>query len=231
MKFLPGIAIAEARGSIGGTTFSRNRFGQYTRGRAVPVNPNSDRQQAARNIFSQLAELWTSALTDVERAAWDLYASNVAFKDSLGQDIFLTGFNHYIRSNSITLAGGVARVDDGPTIFTLAETDETLEVTGSEATQLLSVAFDDTLDWAGEDEALMQIAMSRPQGAGTLFIKGPFRVADFILGSSITNPSSPQTMTAPFFITDGQVLQVQARILRADGRLSEPFLDTLAAGA
>ncbi len=230
MKYQSHI-FAEARGSVAGLTYTRNKFGLVVRAKASPVNPNTDRQQAVRNIFSALAELWTSALSEVQRAAWNLYASNITMKDSQGQDIFLTGFNHFIRSNAVNLAAGGTRVDDGPTIFTLADTDETLAVTGSEATQLLTVAFDDTEAWVDEDGAFMQVSMSKPQGAGTQFIKGPYRVADFIAGDSVTPETSPVTMTAPWTITEGQVLAVQARILRADGRLSEPFQDTLAAGA
>lgn len=229
--YRPGPLVSEVSGSIGGQTFARNRSGQYVRQRANPVNPSTDRQQAVRNIFSQLTEEWTSQLTDTQRDDWALYADNVTVKNKLGEDIHLTGLNHYVRSNSIVLRAGDTRIDDAPTIFTLADTDETIVVTGSQATQLLSIAFDDTRDWCSEDGAQMQILMSKPQGAGTTFIGNPFRLAGFLAGDSGTPITSPQTLTAPFTITDGQVISVQARILRADGRLSEPFRTTFAAGA
>lgn len=223
-KFTPGVT-GLIRGSIGSTTFSKNRFGWYMKIKAAPVNPSSSRQQAIRNIFSQLTELWTSTLTQAQRDAWSLWASQVELLDRDGNPYFMTGFNAYIRSNTVALDAGVTRIDDGPTIFTMAPTDSTLAATASEATQLLSIAFDTGLDWVDQNDGVLQILMSRPQGAGTEFIKGPFQLAGIVQGDAVTPPTSPQTFTVPFAVAEGQKLEVQARILEEDGRLSQPFRD------
>lgn len=223
MKFLPGPAIAQASGSVGGQTFSRNRSGAYIRTRAIPVNPSSSRQSTVRAIFSTLVNAWNNLLSQAERDGWNLYASNIIVKDKLGQDITWTGMNHFVRSNSVVLAGGEGRVDVAPSIFTFADTDPTAAATVDEAGQEISLAFDDTLAWAGEDDALMQVAMSRPQNGGRQFIDPVFRVAGFLPGNTATPLTSPQVLDAPFPVTTGQSVLVQMRILRADGRLSEPF--------
>jgi hypothetical protein len=213
----------QTSGSIGGTTYSHNRYGMYTRGRTVPVNPNTDRQAGARNRLSQLASYWLSTLTAAERAAWNLYGSSVVMKNALGDDIYLSGFSHFLRSNCQALQVGNSIVEPGPTVFTLPETDSAIVPSVSEATQQISLAFDTNLDWVDEDNGFLQVSMSSPKGAGRSFIGGPFRYAGSISGDSTTPPTSPQVIAVPFAVTEGQLVQVQCRIGREDGRLSEPF--------
>lgn len=96
-------------GSQAGTTSSRNRFGQYQRSRATPVNPNSPAQQAARTRLVSSSVAWRG-LTDVQRAAWESYALNHPQNDALGQQVFLTGHQQYIGVNSALAAAGLATV-------------------------------------------------------------------------------------------------------------------------
>ena len=42
-------------GSIGGATWSHNSSGAYIRARSIPVNPNTDRQNAVRVAVRNLA--------------------------------------------------------------------------------------------------------------------------------------------------------------------------------
>lgn len=96
-------------GSQAGTTSSRNRFGQYRRSRAMPVNPNTPGQQSARNRLSAQSQAWRG-LTDAQRAAWESYSQSHPFNDSLGQQIFLTGHQWFISVNTALLAAGMATV-------------------------------------------------------------------------------------------------------------------------
>ena len=231
MKFKPGLIGGSFSGSVGNITASRNRFGSYLRDRAMPINPNSSRQQAVRSRFQSLAFSWGNDLTQAQRDAWILYGQNVTSKDKNGDDINLTGYNHFQRTNSIVLAGSFPQVDDGPTIFTVAEADPTLAAVVDEAGQEISVTFDNTLGWANEDDAGMQIAMTRPASPGVNFIPPIFRVAGFIDGDSITPPTSPTVFPVPFAVSEDQKVIVQARSVRADGRLSDPFRSTTAVTA
>jgi len=56
-------------GSYAQMTASRNRFGQYFRTRAVPVNPATPQQLVQRARLSTNAAGWRD-LTDGERAGW-----------------------------------------------------------------------------------------------------------------------------------------------------------------
>ena len=223
-----GGGVADARGSVGGQVFSKNRYGNYLRARITPVNPSSDRQQEVRNNLASLVERWSAVLTAAQRAAWNTYAANVPWVNKLGESIYLTGYNMYIRSNIAILQVGGTIVDAGPTTLSLPSTDPTFAVTASESTQLVSVAGDDTMDWLDEDGGWLSVSCSLPRSAGREYVQGPFRWMDAVEGDSVTPPTLPATMTAPFTIAEDQVITCQARIIRADGRVSTPFLDTVA---
>lgn len=218
-----GGGVTQISGSIAGTVFARNRYGNYTRPRTKPVNPNSALQVVIRSSLSFLAEAWHGTLTAAQRTAWATYAAAVAMKNRLGETIYLTGFNHFIRSNTILKSQGLTLVDDGPTELALPEKDPTFTVAGDAASQNLSVTFDNTLGWAGEDEGFMFVYMGVPQLITRNFFNGPWKYADKIEGDSVTPPTSPATMAAPMTLVEGQKVFCYARIQRADGRLSEPM--------
>lgn len=218
-----GAGVLDARGSIGGQTFSRNRYGAYARARTTPVNPNSSRQVQVRAFISALASAWSATLTAAQRLEWEVYADAISMTNRLGQSIKLTGFNHFVRGNAARLQCGFSQVAAGPTELALPPADATFAVAISEATQLITVTFDDTADWCDEDDAAMSIAMSSPRGGGVSYLNGPFRFADSIDGDSVTPPSTGDTVAVPFPVAEGQVVAVRARIMRADGRLSSPF--------
>lgn len=94
-------------GSVAGVTSSRNRFGQYRRTRAIPVNPNTTAQQNARDRLSAFSAAWRG-LTQLQRDAWDSYALEHPVTDSLGQTSTLSGSQVYVGVNSAMFAAGFA---------------------------------------------------------------------------------------------------------------------------
>lgn len=218
-----GGGITAMSGSIAGNTFARNRSGAYIRSRTKPVNPNTDRQNDVRAVVAFLVERWSETLTAAERAAWDLYASNVTMKNKLGESIKLTGFNHYIRSNASRIRAGNGAIDAGPVIFELPAQDPAFAVTASEAAQTFSVTFNNALGWATEDGAALIIHGGRPQNAQRNFFAGPWRFSRWLPGIDPGGAVSPAECTSHYAIAEGQHLWVYARITMADGRLSEIF--------
>lgn len=218
-------------GSIGGTTWSRNRYGAYIRNRSVPVNPNTDRQVAVRNIVRALTIAWQNVLTQAQRDAWNVYASNVTWLNRLGQSVNLTGLNHYIRSNTPRLQSDSTRVDAGPVVFNLATAELELVVTASEATQQASIAFDNAAAWANESGGHQYVYGGLPQNGGIQFFGGPWRLIGVIDGDDVTPPVSPQLEDYPFPFAEGQRLWVRTRVSRLDGRLSEFAQTNFLAGA
>lgn len=212
-------------GSMAGNTYARNRSGNYVRARTKPVNPNTARQVAVRSSLTYLTERWSETLTDDQRIAWNLYAASVTMKNRVAEDIKLTGFNHYLRSNThlVVMGHGNIIVDDGPTVFELPEKDPTLAVTATETPQALTITYDNTLPWALEDPAFIWFFQGSPQNAQRNFFAGPHRNVGGIVGIIGGGAVTPAVVTPAFAIAEGQRQWIYARILRNDGRLSEKF--------
>lgn len=222
MKYKSPI-FSQASGSLAGTTFSRNKGGQYTRARAIPINPNTPEQAAVRNLFGTLADLWINTLTGAQRDAWQTYANNVQLIDRLGEPININALSMYQRSNTPILQAGLPRVDDGPTVFDLPSFTQPSPVGIDTANDELDVTFTNTDAWAKEDDGAMLVYISRPQNATVNYFKGPYRFAGSILGDAMTPPTSPAAIPLPFPVVAGQRIFYKISVVRADGRLSTPF--------
>lgn len=218
-----GGGVVQMSGSIAGNTFARNRYGNYVRSRTKPVNPNTALQQQVRAAMAYLTDRWSNTVTAVQRAAWNQYGSNVAMKNKLGETVYLTGFNHYIRSNMILKTQEITMIDAAPTVFELPAQDSTFAITASEATQVVSAAFDTGLDWIDEDEAYLFVYQGSSQNKQRNYFGGPWKYGDKEEGDSVTPPTSPLAVAAVFPFVEGQRIWCYGRIARADGRLSEPF--------
>lgn len=218
-----GGGVLDARGSIGGQVHSRNRYGSYIRARTTPVNPQSSRQNLIRACVASLAPYWSTVLTQAQRNAWEVYADAITRANKLGQQIKLTGFNHFIRSNTPRLQSVDSVIAAGPTVLTLPGADPVFACEVDETNQQISVTFDPLLAWAIIDDGELYVSMSEPKQVGTNFIGGPFRLAGAIDGDTASPPTSPQVLSVPFPVAEGQVIVCRARISEADGRLSDPF--------
>lgn len=222
-----GGGIVDARGSVAGNVFSRNRYGAYLRARTKPTNPNTALQQAVRNRIQALTTYWSQSLSDAQRTAWSQYAAAIAWVNALGETQYLTGFNMFIRSNSVILQGGGTQVDAGPIVLSLPETDPTYAVAGDAANDEVDVTFDNGMDWANEDGGHMLIYVGQPVNQTRNFFAGPYRYAGVIDGDAVTAPTSPAAITSPWSLDAGNRVFVQARIARADGRVSQLFRDVV----
>lgn len=221
-------------GSIGGTTYSHNRYGAYKRNRSIPVNPRTDRQIAIRNYLQWCQDAWLNTLTEEQREAWNLYASNTTWQNKFGDAALLPGPQHFNRTNISRLLAGLTVIDDAPTIFGLPAAETDLEVTASAATGELTVAYDDSADWVSEDGAIQMLYVGRPTNPTVNYFNGPWRYADKIEGASVSPPTSPHTVVAglvPWPVVEGQRIVVRSRIMRADGRLSDTARSSFLVGA
>lgn len=228
-----GGGVVQMSGSIAGDTFARNRFGNYSRARTKPVNPNSDRQMNARAVIMMLAEQWREdPMTDAIRTAWGVYADSVNWNNKLGESVKLTGFNMFVRSNAALIMAGGALVTAAPVTLGLPPGDPTFACAGSVASQKISVTFDTGFDWVGEDDAYMSIEMGLPQSPTRNFFGGPYRFAGSIPGYLASPPTSPQEIDPGWVLVLGQKVWCRARIIRADARVSTQFgCDPFAVGA
>lgn len=220
-----GGGVTGMLGAIGGTVFSKNRFGYYARPRTPPVNPNSDRQVAARTRMGFLSEQYHEApMDDAKRLAWDTYASGISAVGAFGQSITLTGLNAFIAGNSLKILNGSDIVEDGPVVIGLPAQDPAFSVELSEANGA-TVNFDEVFDWCDEDDAYLSIELGKPQSPSRNFFGGPWRWALNVAGDGVAAPTTPEGPTASttWTLLEGQAVWARARILRADGRVSGFF--------
>jgi hypothetical protein len=202
-------------GSYANCTMSRNRFGQYRRTRAAPVNPNTTQQGIVRARMSTNAAAWR-ALSDAQRAGWETLGLQMQRTDALGQTYVLNGFAAYCSVNNNNLAAGNAVVSAAPALVTPnALTTATITATAA----ALSVAYTVTPLTAG---SRLFSFVSPQQSAGRQFC-GDFR----LLAVSAAAAASPADLFAAYVARFGTTI-VGSRIFFSlqvynSGFLSGPF--------
>lgn len=92
--------LAQASGSLNGTTFSRNKGGAYIRGRGIPSNPQTDRQDQVRTAMAVISKAWKNTLTQNQRDQWNAYGANLQVINRLGDTTQLSGIAAF---NSLNL--------------------------------------------------------------------------------------------------------------------------------
>lgn len=230
MLFKPLLGT-DLSGKVGGIVASHNAGGAYFRAATIPTNPNSPQQQVVRAAVTQLTNQWTSVLTPIQRAEWDLYAFNVKVTNRIGEQVNISGLAMFVRCNVVRVQGNQAAVLDGPGEFNLSfHTPPTLD-TWSEATQSGNLNFFTGLLtdlWANEVGGFLFVFISRPQNASINFFRGPYRQSGGVTGDPVP-PVPPAVITSPFPFIAGQKIFGRVVTVTADGRASPPtFMETIA---
>jgi hypothetical protein len=229
MKFVPSIG-ADYSGSLGGITASRNRYGQYFRRKASPVNPNSTRQQTVRAAFATAIVGWTS-LSAANKALWNDYAANTPFVDGLGNQKFVTGQNMYCRSATLRTLIGEAAVAAGPGTFNFGNpvTSYNPTVDGAPANTLAFETADlsTTANIVGgaSGEGDVAIFIGRPINTNRAFYKGPYQlagVAPIAAAADNVNFDAAPTIGGTA-LGVGQTRSTRFVVIYDDGRVSPSF--------
>jgi hypothetical protein len=212
---------SKASGSIAGLTYSHNKGGMYARSRVTPTDPASSRQNVVRVLFGTLAAYWTTTLTQAERDAWDLYGDNVAMTNRLGETIYLSGQQHFIRANTPRTQAGITVLETAPTNYNLGSYTAPT-ISSAQDDDSVSMGFTNTDAWCNATGGYMLYFGGLPQSAGRNFFKGPYRYMGKTTGSA-TPPTSPEALTSAYALGLGNKLWVMARCIQIDGRLSQPI--------
>lgn len=190
MKFLG----PSSSGSLADTVYSRNRYGQYTRRRAQPMNPVTPRQTTARERLATLSSQW-AGLDAGTRALWEAWANAHPRSDSLGQSVTLSGAAQYISTNAGLLASEFPAVvvppgqePEWPSLsltLTMAVTATVIQVTFSGMVPRYAVQV-----WAGK------------QGSAGVAFDRDLKLLDVIVPSDV----SPLDVSAPYIARWGYPL-------------------------
>lgn len=180
------ILAAPQSGSYQGLTASRNRFGQYFRTRATPVQPRTVAQLNQRARMTTNAAAWRG-LTDAQRAGWLDLGLSISRTDSLGQTYTLNGFGAYCSVNNNKLDAGDAAISDATAIVTPADL---LTSTVTLTAAAFSVAYTATPLAAG---VRLFIRVSPQRSAGVKF-NGDYR----LLAVTAAAAASPANILAAY---------------------------------
>jgi hypothetical protein len=223
MALIKSSLLSDIRGSVGGTTYSRNRGGSYARNRTVPINPQSSSQTRARSDLAQYSVGWAS-LTNAQRLAWNQYAETVVALNVLGESITYTGQQMYIRSNTLLELASLAAVNSPPP-----------------SNVQLSIAFGDspTVNYDVSDNEIVATLQQNftgtvlvftgpPQSVGSYSLKVPYRFFGTQVLANQTAINAPGGGDARVYIA-GQHMAVRFVGIGATGLVSnEVYLRALA---
>lgn len=220
----PGPLAAALSGSIGGTTFSRNRGGPYVRNRSIPVDPNTSSQQNVRSILATQSASWADQ-TDAIRAAFQNWAVQNPVVNALGRTILLSGQQAFVQLNSRLAFRALATLTSPP-IVNAPDGLATLAVAGDIGAGAVDITFTVT-PLPADTQLWIQAAVLN--SAGVAYVRNLFR---FISGSAAAaaSPFDIQTAVEAKFGTliVGQTLHVRvATFGNLTGLLSVPLEDSV----
>ena len=103
--------VDQINGSIGGTTFQNNRYGYTIKRKPSGTKTGTPSQKNRRFALYQVQQAWI-ALSDVQRAAWNTYASTFPTPTRLNPTSFLNGVNLYERYNLLRITAGETQLSN-----------------------------------------------------------------------------------------------------------------------
>jgi hypothetical protein len=196
-KFTPGLVVSEIRGKVAASVYTKNKAGAAIRNRTTPINRRSVGQTQKRQQLSSLSSSWRG-LTQPQRDGWNVAAPSFPQQDSLGQTIFLTGAQLYVRCNANLILIGASQIVNAPTpaSFAVLAIGAFTAVSG---TGVISIAFTPTPVPAGFQ---LVIKASAPVSAGKSFIgDSAFRFIQSLAPAAV----SPALGTVPYPLIFGAI--------------------------
>lgn len=207
--------LSAASGSAGDVTASRNAHGQYFRTRVTPTNPNTARQAAVRIQFHNMHSTYEGRTTAAQKDAWNTYARSVSVRGRLGDRIYITGWNWFVRINQPRLTAALPFKLSPPTDLTAAWTSLCqFKYVASPPT--LSISRDPNQDWWPEPGAVYYHYVTADYSTTITSFKPPWK----FLGIRAAVGPPVVSFTLPYTPTTGNRIFTRYRLQRADGRLS-----------
>ena len=197
-------------GSIANITYSHNKGGQYIRNRRKPTNPNSTKQQQIRSILSTLSRAW-SGLTSTQQAQWNTWTSVNPVIDTLGQSMFLSGQQGYIKLNSRLLQSGSTASATPPAVVGPAQL--VTMVAAWVSPFAVTVTYTATPLAAGQK---LVVYGTLPASKG----RNPNRNQARLLGYSAAAAASPAAITSPYPALAAQLSNLYVSVMDASGQIS-----------
>lgn len=195
--------VAEARGSIAGTVFSRNTYGAYLRAKVTPVNPQTVAQQLTRNFMTTVAQTWRG-ITQLQRDLWIQSSVNFTRTNVFGDSVKLTGFNLFMRLNKNLLEIGGSQIADAPQPASVPGFESLALAADTGGLGTLIATFAPAID-ASVD---VQVFATAPLSAGKQFVKSELRKITVLTVADV----SPEDLTAVYIAKFGALPPVGSKV-------------------
>lgn len=166
--------MADARGKLNGTVFSKNRGGSYVRTKVTPSNPQSASQTAVRQRLAALSASFR-ALAANEIAAWNNAVGDFLTSNVFGDSVTPSGLQLYVKLNTNLL-------NIGQTVITVPPSPTALSPLTATIASLTDAAFTLSLGSITTSEQYV-IEATAPVSPGRLFVKNEFRQIQVVAGT------------------------------------------------
>lgn len=173
--------VTDARGSVGGVTYSRNRGGAYSRARVAPINVRSTKQTQVRANFAANSKAWSGTLTAAQRTAWTNFAASNPRVNILGAPIIISGLAMFNSLNQVLTQLGSAAELDPPADLSVPAL---ATVTGCDTDAALSTVMFTSAVQAVVANAKYYVFATRPMAPGKTPQQSDYRFLQAIAGTA-----------------------------------------------
>lgn len=216
--------LADMRGKVAGTVFTKNRAGAIARTKVTPTNPNTSFQQGVRAVLTFLSQNWRN-LTILQRSAWNNAVRNFPRNNVFGDSKLLSGHQLYVGLNGQLSAVGAALITSPP-VPTGAAAVESLSLDIDLGLSEIEATFTPTPIPAG---SALILEATAPQSPGKTNVSNQFRQTSVSVAAA-TSPANIFTAYVAKFGTPpvGQVIHIRAKMVNT---LTGEVSNTLQASA
>lgn len=201
MKMKFGAIVVDGSGKIGGQVASKNKSGNYLRTKVTPINRKTDAQMAVRSQLSYLSKAW-AGLSEANRGSFNGAVGAYQKTNIFGDLKSPSGFNLFVKLNSVALAVGTALLTTCPAPASTGSVGAFTIVADNSSNTLVATLPD--LDLETGD---LKIEATPAYSAGKSFIESEYRTIGYAAAAA-----SPLSLTALYIAKFGGIGAVGQKI-------------------
>lgn len=162
-KVLSPLMSADAKGSVGGITYTSTSVGNVAKKKAKPVKRARRSQDNNRSRLGYLSRRW-GALTGAQRLEWEAYADNHPRPDGFGGTFIMSGINALVslNMNAMRLGAPTDEQTSPPSDEVPASIATLIAAKGAIANQI-DLFF--TINGTGEAADFIEVQIAGPYGS------------------------------------------------------------------
>lgn len=195
--------------SHSGSVFSRSRSGHVARARAKPSYRHTARRELRKGSVCRSGKRWFNALSIYQRSSWSILGASTTWTDPIGNDYNPSGFNLYVRTNSLRDFYGLEWVDLASALAVCTAYAKTFRYV-SDSGQLSVIS-----DTSTPDNYRSFYDLSPPLRKTVYSYKDPYTF------NAQGSGKIELALGAPGQFKEGDLLNIRWRDMAADGSLSD----------